>query len=731
MAMLQTPIEKLFRLTPPQKTALYRLGIRTGRDLLYYFPSSYSDPSTVHTLTELTEEQPQTVTVFGEILSLDTKKSFRGHIPMAFGRMKDSTGKIAKLVFFNQPYIAKMLPAGTLVSVTGEPTFGKDGSISFSNPECEKVEILPEGATGKGLFNQTEIDALQGSIYATYSETRGITSKWFRHALKRVLTKEVLTSIVDPIPEQILKEFALPKLSTALVWVHAPRTEPDARAARKRFAFEEIFYIQLGKQAERKKLQAEQSWHIIPDVESITSFEKTLGFPLTAGQKKVVHEIFEDFRRPHPMSRLLEGDVGSGKTAIAAIAAFAAITTSPRELPSARLQVAYMCPTEILAKQHFESFIGYFGAKKLGEQIQVGLITSSGCQKYPSKLNPSRATDLSRAQFLKLVKQGEIHILIGTHSLIQESVEFKHLGLVIIDEQHRFGTFQRQKLARKHNHVPHLLSMTATPIPRTLALTLYGDLDLSVLDEMPPGRKRVITEVIAESKREVMYEKLREEIRAGRQAYVICPRINEPDPSKEQAMYVKSVKEEAIRLKKDVFPYLEIGIIHGKMSPNDKDEAMKDFADKKYDILIATSVVEVGVNVPNATVIIIEGGERFGLSQLHQLRGRVIRSTHQAYCYICADIKSKTTVDRLKAISTAKNGFELAEYDLAFRGSGGLYGFKQWGVSDLAMEALKNIKLVEAARSEARKIIEGADGLDTYPLLKERVEGERISVHFE
>ena len=328
-----------------------------------------------------------------------------------------------------------------------------------------------------------------------------------------------------------------------------------------------------------------------------------------------------------------------------------------------------MAPTEILAEQHFQSFIGYF--KHL--PINIGLITGSGCKKFPSKVDPTGTTAISRAQLLKWAANGEIAILIGTHSLIQKTVKFKELAYVIIDEQHRFGTMQRGTLVRKDHRAPHLLSMTATPIPRTLALTIYGDLDLTLLDEMPKGRKEVLTEIVVPGKREEVYEKVRQELRDGRQAYVICPRIDEADPDKASALRVKSVKEEAARLKKNIFPEYEIDVLHGKLLPKEKEEVMRRFANHETDILVATSVVEVGVNVQNATVIIIEGAERFGLAQLHQLRGRVLRSTHQAYCYCFADSKTKQSLDRLKALKTAKNGFELSELDLSPRNGGALW----------------------------------------------------------
>ena len=419
------------------------------------------------------------------------------------------------------------------------------------------------------------------------------------------------------------------------------------------------------------------------------------------------------------MSRLLEGDVGSGKTAVAATAAYALLRDN--------LQTAYMAPTEILATQHFYSFIQYFTYTG----IQIGLITGSGCKKFPSKINPKEATDISRTQLLKWVAEGQIPILIGTHTLIQKTVKFKNLALCVIDEQHRFGTAQRRKLVRKDGLAPHLLSMTATPIPRTLALTIYGDLDLSLLDEMPAGRKQIITEVITPDKRARTYEKIRQELRAGRQLYVICPRIFEPDPEKELALNVKSAVAEAKILKKEIFQEYEIGVLHSKMSKEKKEKVMQDFSEGKINILCATSVVEVGVNVPNATVIIIEGAERFGLAQLHQLRGRVIRSTHQAYCYVFADAKSVKTIDRLKALKTAKNGFELAELDLTLRGAGELGGTKQWGITDLGMEAIKNIKMVEAARFEAVHLISEDPELTHYPLLKQKVHEKAGEFHFE
>ena len=437
------------------------------------------------------------------------------------------------------------------------------------------------------------------------------------------------------------------------------------------------------------------------------------------------------------MSRFLEGDVGSGKTAVAAVVSFLILKNG--------YQTAYMAPTEVLAKQIFESFVEYFGSST---GARIGLLTSSMARKFPSKVGYEKYADVSKTKLQKWIREGEIDIVIGTHSLIQDKIKFsikekdiykdKKLALVIIDEQHRFGTNQRATLINKKNETdknlfPHLLSMSATPIPRTLALTIYGDLDLTLLDEMPPGRKKITTEIVPPNERQRAYEKIREEIEKGRQAYVICPRIDSADPTKENSLSsnMRAVKEEHEKLSTEIFPEYKIDMLYGKMTSKEKDKTMEKFASGETNILIATSVVEVGVSVANATTIIIEGAERFGLAQLHQLRGRVLRSTHQPYCFVFTESKSEKTMERLKTLTKAKNGFELAEYDLEFRGPGQLSGRKQWGISDVAMEALKNIKMVESAREEAQKILKEDVDLKKHPKLKERLGNEGLNIHFE
>ena len=717
---LDANLTDISRLSESQNIALKKLGIKTVGDLLYHFPTRYGNTSEIKSIENL--QAGETAVIFGRISRLKTSKGFRTKIPMADGIIEDDTGTI-KAVWFNQPYLAKMIGENSFVRAEGHVSVRKkNGEIYLSNPKIERVTHLPTGV-GDSLFGEGGAEHL---LYPVYPESRGITSNWIYHIIQKIFKGGVLNTLKDPIPPDILKKYNLPSLKTAIVWIHAPKKESDAIAARKRFAFEEVFFIQLERQKIKRKFAKTKAPEILVDPSTLTRFTSRFPFRATGAQTRGISDILRDISEGHPMGRLLEGDVGSGKTFVAAATTYATVMTKPEGRTAGSLQVAYMAPTEILATQHFESFISYFSHLP----INVALITGSGCRKFPSKVNPSGSTDISRNQLLKWVANGEIPILIGTHALIQKSVKFKNLGLVIIDEQHRFGTAQRQKLARKDGLYPHLLSMTATPIPRTLALTIFGDLDLTLLDEMPVGRKPIITEIVLPGGREAVYEKIRAELKAGRQAYVICPRIDEPDPNKAMAILAKSVKEEAKRLKKSVFPEYEIAILHSKMRDDEKESVMKRFYKGEIDILVATSVVEVGVNVPNATSIIIEGGERFGLTQLHQLRGRVLRSSDQAYCYVFAETKSKKSIERLKALQKAKDGFELAEWDLKLRGPGELSGNKQWGITDVGMEALKNIKMVEAARTEARLLIEKDPELKKYPLLAKYI-SSKTPTHME
>ena len=737
---LHDKLETKFRLDVNQRRALHKLKLFSVADLLFHFPVRYGHISEIKPISQLVAGE--FATVYGRFWSPDIKRGWKSKVLRAEGEVIDETGKI-KVVWFNQAYIAKMIHSGQFVELTGKVMESKRGKY-LANPEFKKIDLLPID-THDSLFNFEKKKQSEVFGFPVYAETRGITSKWFYHAIEKILREKTLDRIGDYIPEDILKKYNLPSLRTALIWIHKQKNSRDAESAKKRFAFEEVFCIQLERQHDKFEYKKNKSFQIIPDEKNVKKFLERFPFEPTNSQKKSIEVVLDDMAKSFPMSRLLEGDVGSGKTAVAATASYVAVQQRPNGQTFGNLQVAYMAPTEILAAQHFESFIEYF--KYL--PINIGLITGSGCRKFPSKVNPLGWTNISRAQLLKWVANGEIPILIGTHALIQKTVKFKNLALCVVDEQHRFGTAQRRKLVRKdakgNMSAPHLLSMTATPIPRTLALTIYGDLDLSLLDEMPAGRKKIITEIITLKEREETYEKVRQELKAGRQLYVICPRIFEPD---EEYPYptspyigggakgrggieMKAVTTEAKRLKKEVFREYEIGVLHSKMSKEKKEKVMQEFTEGKINILCATSVVEVGVNVPNATLIIIEGAERFGLAQLHQLRGRVLRSTHQAYCYIFADAKSDKTIARLKALKTAQNGFELAELDLSLRGAGELGGTKQWGITDLGMEAIKNIKMVEAARTEAVRLIGEDPELTKYPLLKQKVHQKAGEFHFE
>ena len=723
-------LDNHFRLTPLQKSALKKLHVATVRDLLYHFPARYEAAGSSGEAARLV---PGTkVALIGALTKLKAKKLWKSKRNVTEGWFEDVSGKV-KVMWFNQPYMASYVPQTSVVKLSGT-VGGKAERPYIANPE---VEAVPAGAMPQGIFESPSSLKLGASSYfPVYPESRGVTSRWFYHALERVLASDVLKRFEDPVPADIRERYHLPNLTRSLLAMHKPKTEREAEAARKRFAFEEIFVLQISRAKERAENDTLASFPITDAKAHAEKFLAALDISPTGAQRRAINEILVDFGKPHPMARLLEGDVGSGKTLVAAATAYTVVHSRPPQRTSGTLQIAYMAPTEILATQHFQTFIEYFSHLP----INIALITGKICKKFPSKVKRGETTDISRAQLLKWVANGEIAMLVGTHALIQKSVKFQHLAFCIVDEQHRFGTSQRRELAHKGDSASHFLSMTATPIPRTLALTIYGDLDISVLDELPPGRAKVTTIIVKSSERERAYEAIRRELASGRQAYVICPRVEEPDPAKWNALQAKSAKAEAVRLKKEVFPEYEIGLLHGAMpakggsasggKPN-KESVMKDFADGKIDILVATSVVEVGVNVPNATAILIEGAERFGLAQLHQLRGRVMRSEHPPVCFLLPETKSELSMKRLRALEKGDDGFKLAEADLENRGAGDLYGKSQWGVSDIGMEALKNPRLIEAARTEARRVVAENPSLSKNPMLAARATAASQEIHGE
>ena len=691
---LNTSLESFFRLKPTRKADLEKGGIRTVRDLLYHFPTSIHRTESM--ANALTPNIP--VQVSGVIQKIGMRRS-RGKKRTMIAEATIDTGERAvRVVWFNQPYIARQYPKGTAVRIQGKTSGGK--SLYLANPIISRD-------TGNDTVISNTLGSGEGSICPVYRSVGKTDSLWFGEALRRVLEKR--EGISDPIPVRVRGIYTLPSRADALYYIHRPRTEKEYGAARKRFAFEQIFFLKLKHELTRGARGEEQAYPVCTVKNALVEYTKKINYQLTAAQKKSVGEVLNDMRRDIPMARLLEGDVGSGKTAVAAAALQAVASAKHPTRTGGFLQGVYMAPTELLARQQFAVLCDLFR----DSGIACGLITGGGCEKFPSKTDTKRTAHVSRTQMKQWMEEGEVRVIVGTHALIQKGVGFRDCALVVIDEQHRFGVAQRYSLAKKGGIKPHTLSMTATPIPRTLALALYGDLDISIIDELPKGRKPPITTLVSPGNEHTAYEVLRREIEAGRQVYIVCPRIEDTEKSD-----MTSVTEETKHIQQ-VFPDAAVAMIHGKMKKQDQQACIARFADGEIDILIATTVVEVGVNVPNASCMVIQNAERFGLAQLHQLRGRVMRSEHTPYCFAFTPSKTEETLARLRHFEKYSSGFVLAEKDLEIRGAGELDGLSQSGFSDLAMEALKNIRLVNAAGTAAHDII--TEGIDTYPDLKKEL----------
>ena len=696
---LSTPIEEIPKVGPQYQKKLKKLGIKTVEDLLFHFPHRYEDFSNLVPISQA--KLGQTISIQGKILNIENTRTWKKKMILTQAVVQDNSG-VLKVIWFNQPYLINVLKKGDLVCLSGKVALGEEG-IYLSSPAYEKISNF-----------QFSISNLihTGRLVPVYPETEGLSSKWLRIIIKPLLIK-LKNKIKDPLPEKIREKYNLLPIEKALWQIHFPDSLKLAKKAKERFSFEELLIIQLRVLQEKLKLAREKAVKIPLNLELIKEFVKKLPFELTGAQKKASWQILKDLEKEKPMNRLLEGDVGSGKTVVAAIAALNTIKSG--------YQVALMAPTEILAKQHFKTFREFF--KDFG--VKIGLLTGQGAEISSGKI--------SRQKFLEKLKNGQIDLLIGTHALIQEPVKLKNLALVILDEQHRFGVEQRAKLCQQKGYLPHLLSMTATPIPRTLALTIYGDLDLSLLDELPKGRKKIITKVVLPEKRNEAYEFIRKQVKKGRQVFVICPRIEQSEIKSKNLTWaeVKAVKEEYEKLSKIIFPDLKIGMLHGRMKPKEKEKIMNDFKNKKIDILVSTSVIEVGIDIKNATVMMIEGAERFGLAQLHQFRGRVGRGEHQSFCFLFTDSPAKKTQERLKALITCENGFELAEKDLEIRGPGEIFGKSQWGIPDLAMDSLRDIFLVAKTKEAAKEILEEDRESKKYPLLREKLNQLRQKIHLE
>ncbi|MHB9019319.1 MAG: ATP-dependent DNA helicase RecG [Minisyncoccota bacterium] len=707
---LNTELIKIDGIGPKFIPKLSKLNIKTVKDLLWHFPFRYDDFSKVIPIADLKSNQPATIQ--GIVKKIGLRRTFRQKLVLVEAIIVDDTGGV-RAMWFNQAYLLKILKPGTRANFAGKIIESKK-DLYLSNPVYEITSSY-------GISSATGGPRHTAGLIPVYPETKGVSSKFLRYVLKPILTS--IPQIEDFLPKEILVKNVLPDINSALKKIHFPLRAIDAEAAKKRFAFENLFLLQLNNLKIKSQLAQEKSEAILVDQEFLSRLLAELPFVLTGSQKEVLHEVLSDIQRARPMNRLLQGDVGSGKTVIAAIAAILAAKNGQ--------QTAILAPTEVLAQQHYRTITKLFK----GFEKDIEILT--GGSKAKKSLNEK-------------IVNGEKKIIIGTHAIIQKTVKFKNLALVIVDEQHRFGVEQRAALLRSEKKslagqakvsIPHLLSMSATPIPRTLALTIFGDLDLSIINELPAGRKPIITKVVSPSKRADAYGYIKEQILKGRQAFVICPRI-EPgtkdeeerkilSESQQKLLDLKSVKEEYERLSKKIFPDLKIAMLHGKLKNTEKENIMKDFQDKKYDILVSTSVIEVGVDVPNATIMMIEGADRFGLAQLYQFRGRVGRSEHQSFCLLFTDSESASTQYRLDSLLTAKNGFELAEKDLELRGPGQFMGKEQTGLPDIAMDALKNIELVKAAKSSAEEMLSNDPDFKQHPLLIKRLEDFTKNIHQE
>lgn len=678
---LKKPVSELFMIGPTYARRLKRLEIETTEDLLYHFPFRYLDFSLNSPIVSL---QPgEIVSIKGEIASFVNQYTKSGK-KIQKAEVQDQSGKI-NIYWFNQPYLAKILQKGYLVNFSGKVDFfGAERALI--SPEYEIV-----GKAGISIKKET---IHTGRLVPIYHETYGVSSKWLRSRIAP-LVKNYVPFIKDFLPLSVLKKYQLEDLNTALAQIHFPKNIQVAENAKKRLSFDEMFLIQMAAlQRKASWKQKKLAYKFKLNEEKIETFKQSLPYKLTSAQERCLSEIFSDLKQDEPMNRLLEGDVGSGKTVVAAAAIFFAFLNG--------VQSALMAPTEILAFQHFQNLT------QLLAPLGLKAVLLTGASK---------------------IKEIEFDLIIGTHALIYKRAKFNKLGLVVIDEQHRFGVEQRSQLINKATLsnrpkiTPHVLTMTATPIPRTVALTLYGDLDLSVLDEMPPGRQVVKTWVVPPQKREAAYNWIEKQIIATKsQAFIICPLIE--DSPHETLQSVRSVTSEFERLNKYVFPHLKLGLLHGRLRSREKNAILEKFRKGSLDILVSTPVVEVGIDIPKATIIMIEAADRFGLAQLHQLRGRVGRSNQQSYCLLFTEMHGEQVMIRLKAMERIYVGMKLAELDLQIRGPGELFGTQQHGFFNLRIASFSDIDLIKRTAQAAKEIFE--DRKFT-PLLKERLKEYIIS----
>lgn len=684
----ETPITRLPGVGPTVAGHLKRLNINTVRDLLFYFPFRYEDYSSVSLIRDLVPGELVTIAVKIEMIA--AKRSARRRAILTEAVVTDASDRL-RVVWFNQPYLAKTLAVGDSVYLSGKVVVDRFG-ISLSNPSYERIK--PETVHTARLV-------------PLYPLTAGLTQKQLRKLVNEVLS--VADTLPEWIPNELLARVQLQNFAASVRAIHFPADQTELDQALKRLKFDELFLLQVRAEMVRQELVRLKAPKIPFVAAAIKDFVARLPYELTTDQRVAAWEIFQDLSKPQPMNRLLEGDVGSGKTVVAALALFLAIKN--------KFQGALMAPTEILAQQHFATISELLAPY----HITVALLT-----------HRTVAKKADRTALHTGLRTGKIRLVIGTQALLSAGVEFQNLGLVIVDEQHRFGVAQRKTIKYKtglKNQEPHFLSMTATPIPRSLALTLYGDLDISQLRAKPAGRLPIKTKIVAPHQREQAYAFVREQVKKGRQAFVICPLIEEKAEATAGTAATKerkSVLVEYEKLSTKIFPDLRVGWLHGKMPAADKDATMQAFAAGNIDILVSTSVVEVGVNIPNASVMMIEGAEAFGLAQLHQFRGRVGRSEWQSFCLVFSDSTTTATKDRLAFFEKNTDGFALAEFDLETRGPGEVYGQSQSGVMQLKLATLQDTMLIKQARELARDL-----NFKQYPTLVKAVKQWETETHRE
>lgn len=648
-----------------QSKKLAILGVKTIGDLINYYPRRYEDFSE---LTPIADLQPGAVSLEGEIKQVSGRYVRRGmHITEAV--VSDGSGS-TRLIWFNQPYRAASIKSGKKYFVSGNYELSRQ-KFSLINPSIELASDLPVNTA---------------RILPVYRETKGLASRQIRQAIAKVIA--VIDELEETLPKDIVNKQKLISRSKAVRYIHLPNNSDELADAKRRLGFEEVFELSLASLLNKRENNQQIAEPIPFDEQLAREFVSKLPFKLTDAQRKSVWQIYQDLQLPNPMNRLVEGDVGSGKTVVATMAALMAMRQG--------WQVAFMAPTELLARQHGETIHKLL--KPLGLESAALVLVGS-------------MTTAQKDRAHKAISSGQARFIIGTHALIQEKVDMHKLALIVIDEQHRFGVEQRKTLMAKAGHMPHVLSMTATPIPRSLALTLYGELDISILDQKPAGRQDTVTELVSPNSKEQIYEKVRDELDQGRQMFTVCPLISESG-----AIEARSAEEVYEEFSNKHFKAYRVGLLHGKLKPEEKQAIMSDFVDKKLDVLVSTTVIEVGVDVPNATIMMVETPERFGLAQLHQLRGRVGRGEHQGKCYLMLSDSSAPS-RRLRALESSNDGFKLAELDLDIRGPGAIYGTSQHGLLDLRIAKLSDTKLIAVARQEAQRFIDNKQDLLQYKQL--------------